>query len=257
MSTNHSKVVVNMKAICLPHKNQSSFWTSCSSRLTFFLNWEFWMILFRADAIFASSISKYGNSFRKLIARTSFLPIPQPSQLLWSITQLPTENQNNLRPVFWILFSTPIGEPVELQFRHFLSLLSDHVVLRSIHRIFRTRSQRSCRKYGHWNCAIILSVFTCQTCFYSCLEFQRNCFSISSHVVRWNSLRKISTWIKRRQIDLQKRSPVLQIDSMYQTATFCPGWATNENLESSQVDWKRETIFHKNFIQHPGILQNC
>ena len=29
--------------------------------LTFFLKWEFWMILFRADAILASSISKFGK----------------------------------------------------------------------------------------------------------------------------------------------------------------------------------------------------
>ena len=28
------------------------FWAFCSSRLTFFLNWEFWIFLFRAEAIF-------------------------------------------------------------------------------------------------------------------------------------------------------------------------------------------------------------
>ena len=52
-----------MKAMCLPLRNRSSFGAFCSSRLTFFLNWEFWMILFRAEAIFASSISKFGKSF--------------------------------------------------------------------------------------------------------------------------------------------------------------------------------------------------
>ena len=30
-----------MKAICLPRRNRSSFWTFCSSRLTFFLKWDF------------------------------------------------------------------------------------------------------------------------------------------------------------------------------------------------------------------------
>ena len=40
-----------MKAICLPRGNRSTFWAFCSSRLTFFLKWEFWMILFKAEAI--------------------------------------------------------------------------------------------------------------------------------------------------------------------------------------------------------------
>ena len=31
---------------------------------------------------------------------------------------------------------------------------------------------------------------------------------------------------------------------------------THENSESSQVDWKRETTFHCNLIQYPGILQD-
>ena len=52
-----------MKAICLPRRNRSSFWSICSSRPTFVLNWEFWMILFRAEAILASSISKFGKFF--------------------------------------------------------------------------------------------------------------------------------------------------------------------------------------------------
>ena len=43
-----------MKAICLPRRNRSSFWAFCSSRLTFFLKWEFWMILFKAEAILAA-----------------------------------------------------------------------------------------------------------------------------------------------------------------------------------------------------------
>ena len=50
-----------MKALCLPRRNLSSSWVFCSSRLTFFLNWEFWMILFRAEAILASNISNFGK----------------------------------------------------------------------------------------------------------------------------------------------------------------------------------------------------
>ena len=47
-----------MKAICPRRRNRPSFWTSSSSRLTYFLMCEFWMILFKARAIFASRISK-------------------------------------------------------------------------------------------------------------------------------------------------------------------------------------------------------
>ena len=52
-----------MKAICLPPRNWSSFWAFCASRLTFFLKWEFWMVLFKAEAVFASDISKFGKFF--------------------------------------------------------------------------------------------------------------------------------------------------------------------------------------------------
>ena len=49
-------------------------------------------------------------------------------------------------------------------------------------------------------------------------------------------------------MDFQKRSPVLRIDSMYQAAIFCRGWAKHEYSESLQVDWKRGTTLHKNLI---------
>ena len=73
-----------MKENSLPRRNRSSFWAFCSSRLTFFLNWEFWMILFRAEAIFASSTSKFGkfvpetdredfNSFNESTSSTSLI----------------------------------------------------------------------------------------------------------------------------------------------------------------------------------------
>ena len=50
-----------MKAICLPRRNWSSFWAFCSSRLTFVLKWEFWMIVFRAEAIFVEYFKKCGK----------------------------------------------------------------------------------------------------------------------------------------------------------------------------------------------------
>ena len=62
MSASNSKIVVDHEGDLSSSQKPSSFWAFCSSRLTFFLKWEFWMILFRAEAIFASSISKFGKS---------------------------------------------------------------------------------------------------------------------------------------------------------------------------------------------------
>ena len=41
-------------------KELSCFWAFRSSRLILLLNWELWMILFSAEAILASSTSKFG-----------------------------------------------------------------------------------------------------------------------------------------------------------------------------------------------------
>ena len=50
------------------------------------------------------------------------------------------------------------------------------------------------------------------------------------------------------QSDYLERSPVIQMYSMCQVASVCRGLARNENLESLQVDWKRETISHCNSV---------
>ena len=60
------------------------------------------------------------------------------------------------------------------------------------------------------------------------------------------------TW----KIVFQKRFLVIQTDSMCQAAIFCRGWAWNENSESLQVDWKRESTFHCNLIPHLENIQN-
>ena len=51
-----------------------------------------------------------------------------------------------------------------------------------------------------YHCCLCIWNFHClrQTCFY--LWISKGCFSISSHVVRWNHLRKISRWIKRKNL---------------------------------------------------------
>ena len=61
-----------MWAICLPRRNWFSLCAFCSSRLTFFLKQEFWMILFRADATLASSISKFWKWGKFWIERDDF-----------------------------------------------------------------------------------------------------------------------------------------------------------------------------------------
>ena len=74
------------------------FWALCSSNLTFLFESEFWMILFKAEAIFASSISKFGKSFPQT-DREDFSSFKESS--------ISTSLIHNLRPVFWIFFSTP------------------------------------------------------------------------------------------------------------------------------------------------------
>ena len=65
-----------MNAICLPRRKRSTFWAFCSSRLTFFLKWEFWMILFKPEEILASNISNVGKSL-PLIDRDDFNSSPE------------------------------------------------------------------------------------------------------------------------------------------------------------------------------------
>ena len=55
---NDPEVVVDHVSDLSSAKHPILFLSFCSSRLTFFLKQEFWMIFFRADAILASSISK-------------------------------------------------------------------------------------------------------------------------------------------------------------------------------------------------------
>ena len=43
---------------------------------------------------------------------------------------------------------------------------------------------------------------------------------------------------------------------MCEAAIFYRGWTKSENSESSQVDWKRDTIFHYNLVPHLENLQN-
>ena len=68
--------------------------------------------------------------------------------------------------------------------------------------------------------------------------------SFSLWCARVNSLKMISGWNKRRKLITKKRFPVIQMYSMCQEACVCRGSAWNEHLESLQADWKRMTISH-------------
>ena len=68
--------------------------------------------------------------------------------------------------------------------------LTSSQILRKLHRYCRTRTQWLCGKCRHWNCALILSVFTCVDSLRP--SGFRSCFPVPLHVVRLNSLRMIS-----------------------------------------------------------------
>ena len=74
-----------MQAICLPWRIRSSFWAFCSSRLTFFLKWEFCLILFNAEAINSRvpAVQNSGNSCQQLIASILIHPLNRPSPIFW------------------------------------------------------------------------------------------------------------------------------------------------------------------------------
>ena len=85
-----------MKTNCLPRGNRSSFWAFCSSRLTFFLKWDLWMILFKKKQSSRPAFRKSGNYCLQLIAKIFIHPLNRPSPLLGSITLPPRENQNKM-----------------------------------------------------------------------------------------------------------------------------------------------------------------
>ena len=61
MGPSDPEVIVDQAGnLSVAKEKRSSFWAFCSSRLILLLNWELWMILFSAEAILASSTSKYG-----------------------------------------------------------------------------------------------------------------------------------------------------------------------------------------------------
>ena len=153
-----------MKAICLPRRNRSSFWAFCSSRLTFFLNWEFWMILFRAEPIRASSISKFGNFFPETDRED--LNSSNESSVSTSLIQNIASDGKSEHAVTWFLiriFQTKNDwELWNLSSDICCLCCPNHRILRKIHRCERTHSRRPSCECRHWNCVFTLFVISCE-----------------------------------------------------------------------------------------------
>ena len=118
------------RSVFIVKKNRFSFWVFCSSRLTFFFTLEFWMILFKAEAIFASNISK----IRRILAPNSSIESTIATSLIHNIASKRKSEQG----VTWFFESyLPIQkwgwsrEFIKLKFRCLLSLLSNRGTLRN------------------------------------------------------------------------------------------------------------------------------
>ena len=214
-----------MKAICLPRRNRSSFWAFCSSRLTFFLNWEFLMTLFRAEAVFASNISKFGKSFPQT-DREDFNS-SKKSTISTSLIHNIASNGKSEQVVTWFLKRIFLCCPT-IEFCGKSTSVAELVVN-----------------------GFVANVGIGIVPWISLSSLVWIVFVIPASGTASRFLCTSSDWIKRRKLISKKRFPVIQIDSMYQMSSVCRGWPKNENSESSQVDWKRETTFHYNLISHP------
>ena len=115
------------------------------------------MILFRAVAIFASSISMFGKSCPQT-DRQDFNSSTE-STISTSLIHNVASDGKSEQVVTWFLnliFQHQERlwrrEFVEMQLRYLLSLLSNQRVLRNMHGYWRTHSRRPSRKCRHWTC---------------------------------------------------------------------------------------------------------
>ena len=183
MSANHSKVVENHESgLSSSWKNHSSFWAFCSSRLTSFFIWEFWMILFTAVANFASSMRRL-----QFLQWINHLHLFDPQHSFWWKTR------TSSRSVFESYFSKNqewlwIKAFVELQLRHLLSIAVN----------WRTHSRRPSCKCRNWNCASVLFVIFLRKEFSTLAAWGTDPCSL--RVAQEKSLRMISGWIKRTKL---------------------------------------------------------
>ena len=171
-----------MKTICLPRRNQSSFWAFCSSRLTFFLNREFGNWSCSEHQQSSRPASHFLDiAFQKRIARTWIPLMNHPSPLLWPITLLPTDNQNRIAVPKFAVFAVQPQNSAETP-TSIIELIVDGLLANvgiGIVSLFCLSSlaKTSPRPCSLWNWP-----------------------SLSLLCARVNSLRMISGWIKRRKL---------------------------------------------------------
>ena len=65
MAPSDPEVIVDQVSNLSAAKETVLLWAFCSSRLILLLNWELWMILFSAEAILASSSSKFALKYHE------------------------------------------------------------------------------------------------------------------------------------------------------------------------------------------------
>ena len=73
-----------------------------------------------------------------------------------------------------------------------------------------------------------------------------------------DSLDKVFVMTRVLNVDLQKRFPVVQMDSMFQVASVCRCPAEIEDLKSLLVDWERvekSTIIRLYFVEFSRVIQ--
>ena len=143
-----------MKAICLPRRNRCSFWAFCSFRLTFFWKWELLMILFKAEAILASSSSKIGKS----LPATDLDDVDSSTESTIStslIHNIASERKSE-QELTWVLnlifqYMNDDGEYIKLKFRYLLPFLSSHRILWDFHCQKRIHGSRP--SFRHLHCS--------------------------------------------------------------------------------------------------------
>ena len=182
------------------------------------------MILCRAEAVFASSISKFGKSFPPTVARISNSSKESNYSIRWKIRTATCV----LNHIFNTQNDCGQGKLSNCKSDICCLCCPTMWLCGNFTGIKRICSQRFCRKCRHWNCAMIQSVFTCVNSLRP--AGFRDCFSVSLHVVKIEFFEDMLSRVSLLQrcisfanveIDFPKRFPVLQIDSMCQAVIFC------------------------------------
>ena len=233
-----------MRAIRLPRGNRSSFWAFCSSRLTFFLKWEFWMILFKAEAIFASSISKF-EKFLPATHREDFDSSIESTISTSVIHNIASMGKSEKKVVTW-----------------FLNLIFQHKIDDGVGNL------------PNWSSGICcLCCPTIDLCGISTGTQELTVSGLlanigigivlpilsSSLATGLPSLDLVFVMTRVSNVDLEKRFRVVQMDSMFQVASVCcceqpRSWTWNPCWLTGNV-WIFPTFIRLHFVEFSRVIQ--